>query len=151
MSLNQNPETVEMVRNISDHLDGIVSGKYWYCQNCDTEYLKTDSRCRFDEDDGIFLCPNCGEELYEESIGDYFNEVFGVELTITDSLEYRGCRVCIAWGGPGIWIDTMTEKVELKWWGDDAETFLSHETVKEIDEHFEEEWKQNLEWRGVRI
>ena len=150
MTLNGNPETVEMVTDIRDHLDRILRGMYAFCENCRTEVNL-----------GMFIpeeewelneCPYCGErELRRMKIGDYFDENLGVDFTINDQLEYRGARVCIAWGGPGIWIDTMTEKVELHWWGDDAETFLEKETVEAIDDHFEKEWEYLLESRGVRM
>ena len=148
--LNQNPETLKMVRDITDHLNRIACGEYWYCRNCGYEYHKSDTDIEVDEEN-IGYCPECEEELDTESMWDYFDENLGEEYTVTDGLDYKGCRICVAWGGPGIWIDTMTKKVELAWWGDNAEAYLSRDAIDEIDRTFEEKWEMILDGHGVKI
>lgn len=152
MTLNENPETVRMVEEVRDTIDEILAGEYLYCRNCMTQFRR-DRILAYgtDEDEESLVCPECGDELEEMTVGDYFDDNLGVDFTVDQRLGYRGCRICVAWGGPGIWVDTMTSKVDLRWWGDNAEVMLSNDAVDAIDEHFEEEWETILGCRGVRL
>jgi hypothetical protein len=44
----------------------------------------------------------------------------------------------VAWGGPGIYVDTVRGMVNLYWWGDEAHYPLSGEAVAGLDEVLEE-------------
>jgi len=39
----------------------------------------------------------------------------------------------VAFGGPNIYVDTFTGKVELYWWTERAEWNLEREAIEEID------------------
>jgi len=48
---------------------------------------------------------------------DYIKDVLDIEYTINSDRTFKGARVLIAFGGPNIWINTLTEEVEGYWWG----------------------------------
>jgi len=51
---------------------------------------------------------------------DYLSDLLDIEYTISSNGEYLGARILVAFGGPNIWINTRTRKVEGYWWGDEA-------------------------------
>jgi len=55
---------------------------------------------------------------------DYLSDVLEIKYMTNDddegAGEYLGARILVAFGGPNIWIDTTTRKVEGYWWGDEA-------------------------------
>ena len=75
----------------------------------------------------MYMCPECGEwNSLEEIITEY---IIGA-----NDHEYRGCKICVAWGGPSIYIDTCRGEVALYWWGDNARYDLSTDAVNALDE-----------------
>jgi hypothetical protein len=70
------------------------------------------------------LSEGFGDELnYEgESVTafDYLQDALDIEYIVNSRKEYLGARVLVAFGGPNIWVDTRTGKVEGHWWGDSA-------------------------------
>lgn len=51
---------------------------------------------------------------------DYLSDSLDIEYTISSNGEYLGARILVAFGGPNIWINTRSCKVEGYWWGDEA-------------------------------
>lgn len=49
---------------------------------------------------------------------DYLNDVLDIEYIINGSGILLGARICVAFGGPNIWINTRNRTVEGSWWGD---------------------------------
>ena len=52
---------------------------------------------------------------------DYLSDALDFRWIVQNDLEFIGARVLVAFGGPNIWIDTTTQKVEGYWWGNYAE------------------------------
>ena len=48
---------------------------------------------------------------------DYVFEALDIEYYIGSDGEYRGARLLVAFGGPNIWVDVKTDRVEGYWWG----------------------------------
>ena len=69
---------------------------------------------------------------------DYFDDVYNARYVLDGNLECVAVRIMIAFGGPNIWVDTETERVELYWWGDRASYHLSRAAVEEIDSYANE-------------
>jgi len=61
------------------------------------------------------------EELNEDgepySAMDYVFEALDIEYYIGSDGTYRGARLLVAFGGPNIWVDVKTNRVEGYWWG----------------------------------
>jgi len=65
-----------------------------------------------------------GDELnsddQEMSAFDYLQDALDIEYIVNSKREYLGARVLVAFGGPNIWINTRTKKVEGHWWNESA-------------------------------
>ena len=55
------------------------------------------------------------------SVLDYLDSALDLEFIMGNDGSYRGARVLVALGGPTIWIDTRTSKVEGSWWQESAQ------------------------------
>jgi hypothetical protein len=51
---------------------------------------------------------------------DYLQDALDIEYIVNGKGEYLGAHVLVAFGGPNIWINTRTQRVEGAWWGDSA-------------------------------
>ena len=54
---------------------------------------------------------------------DYLSDALDINYIVNRDKTYKGARILVAFGGPNIWIDTITEKVEGYWGG---ETIIKH-------------------------
>lgn len=82
------------------------------------------------------------EEEGQEATGfDYLENVLDIEWIVDRNKEYLGARVCVAFGGPNIWINTRTGRVEGFWWADSA--FVPYHDALGLDEALEEMWSWN--------
>ena len=105
-------------KRISDDLDAYVEGRV----------------CR---------CPDCGEVNDVSnwdpcSLYDYFDDFLDIDFISNCWKEYKACRVLVAFGGPNIYIDTLSGAVELYWWSDRASFPLSRDTMDAVDEWAED-------------
>ena len=48
----------------------------------------------------------------------YLQDVLDINWILNSDRTYKGARVLVAFGGPNIWIDTVTGEVEGAWWND---------------------------------
>ena len=69
---------------------------------------------------------------------DWAADALDYTITIGADGRYRSSSWCVAFGGPGIWCDTSTQTVELRWWGESASYPLSQAAVDALDELAEE-------------
>ena len=51
---------------------------------------------------------------------DYLTDALDIEYTVNSDKTYKGARVLVSFGGPNIWINTLTEEIEGYWWGMNA-------------------------------
>lgn len=72
------------------------------------------------------------------SMMDYFEDCLDIKYLVNSDKTYNSVRLLVAYGGPNIYVSTITNQVELYWWGDVAKFPLTNEVVKAIDEAFEE-------------
>ncbi len=70
---------------------------------------------------------------------DYLHDCLDIQYIVTGASEYLGARVLVAFGGPNIWINTQSEKVEGYWWGDYAVAPIDGDSLG-LDEALEELW-----------
>ena len=129
-------ENREHCHRIADDLDDYAAGRVKRCPECD-EIVTIDDDC------DVYRCPECGhvadvDEFDTLGMWDYFDDFYDIEYRIGGDRELRSVQVCVAWGGPSIYIDTGTTNVELHWWGDRASWPIDSDTVVSIDEWAEE-------------
>jgi len=83
-----------------------------------------------------------GDELnsddQEMSAFDYLQDALDIEYIVNSKREYLGARVLVAFGGPNIWVNTRTKKVEGYWWNESASA--SFDDGIGLDDALEELW-----------
>ena len=133
---NMDSRNLAHVREIAQKIDNISAGLVYYCEDCGEEItIPQDGELEAD------TCPHCGDQLTQMSFARYFDDHLGVEFrTNGKNHDINSVRVCIAYGGPSIYVDTADAKVKLYWWNDYAEAEFSTEARDEITELFNEIW-----------
>jgi len=69
---------------------------------------------------------------------DYLQDALDIEYIVNGKGEYLGARVLVAFGGPNIWVNTRTQRVEGAWWGDSATAAFTDNVG--LDEALTELW-----------
>lgn len=128
-------ENWEWCKSIANTIDDYCDGRVFKCPECG-EIIT------IDDDREKHLC-GCGylddiDEYEMLSIYDYFEDVYDIEYRIGSDKELRSVCLMIACGGPNIYVDTGSKKVELYWWTERASYPLSSNAVASIDEFAEE-------------
>ena len=129
-------ENREHCKRISDELDAYANGRVCRCPECGELHDLSDAG-------DYFKCPDCGEVSDVDdwdicSMYDYFDDFLDIDFISNCRKEYKACRVLVAFGGPNIYIDTLSGAVELYWWGDRASFPLSRDTMAAVDEWAED-------------
>ena len=79
------------------------------CEECSEEFTLDDNEC----------CPECGSTDYREVSGwEYIGDALDIEHTVGSDGGYLGSRILVCFGGPNIWVDTRTNRVDGHWWQD---------------------------------
>ncbi len=76
-----------------------------------------------------------GGSTWEELL----ERILDVNYIVDYKGDYLGARLCVATGGPGIWINTKTQQVEGYWWNDRA-TCDYRDDAQGLDDYYEELW-----------
>lgn len=127
----------EHCKEIADTLEAITEGRLYKCPNCG----------EFISDNQLFC--GCGQQVdligddenepFEEvTFWDYFGDALDINYITNAKKEYIACRIMVAYGGPNIYVNTWDGKVELRWWTDSAEFWISRDTCNAIDEWAED-------------
>lgn len=124
--MSEQNENLEHVKMIAEELEDVAAGKMRKTK--DGEYVTVE-----DEAD---------DDLYEDcevvSMLEFFKDCLDIDYLVNSEKEYKGVRILVTFGGPNIYVSTISCQVELYWWGDVAKFPLTNEVVKAIDEEFEE-------------
>ena len=135
-TITMSEENWEHCKNIADEIEELVDGNF---VNVDGEAVEV-----LEDEDGEYIMVDGerqnAEDFDQYTLYDYFNDVFDIKYTVDANLEYCGVRLMVACGGPNIYVDTMTKKVQLYWWSDYAEYELASEAVSAIDDIFEDHY-----------
>ena len=130
-------ENREHCKSISDDLDKYVDGSMYTCPDCG-EVIEMPETVG-----DKFKCPCCGcvdevDEFNQLSLYDYFVDLLDIDYLVNHRKEYKGARILVAYGGPNIYIDTISGNVELYWWTDSAKYRMRSDVIDAIDEWAEE-------------
>lgn len=85
--------------------------------------------------------PDYDEERYQDFYTYYLTDNLGIKVThdIQSPDELYSCSICVAWGGPNIYIDTYTECVEGYWgYSGRASASFSKRVTEMIDSEIED-------------
>lgn len=72
-----------------------------------------------------------GEPL---TLWDYFGDVLDIRYIVGARREYIGVELCLAWGGPAIYLDTYNGCIKCRWWGDAFDVYVPHELCALVDD-----------------
>ena len=112
--------TSTLCEDIANELDSYVDG-YMYCDE------DGNVRDASDMDD----IPEDWEQL---SVYDWADDVLDIEYLIGRDGELKASKWCVCTGGPCIWCDTETHRVELYWWGERASYEMSRSAIDALDD-----------------
>lgn len=128
----------EHCKRIAEDLEEYASGNIYRCPECG-------QHCNMEEEnengDTIYKC-SCGciteYEPEQLTLYDWAEDILDIEYRCNSRKEYRSARILVACGGPNIYIDTASERVELYWWTDRASYDIGRDTAAALDEWAEE-------------
>lgn len=131
----------EHCKHIAEEIEKVAHGAIYRCPECGAEFEYDPNAC--DDDTFNYTCPECEavfpeEELEQVTLLDYFEDVLDIEYRVGSDKELRSVCLCVAFGGPTIYVDTNTESVELKWWNWSAWYPIRREVCRQIEDEFEE-------------
>ncbi len=130
-------ENWEHCKHVANELDFFVNENYHVCPYCgETVYFP-------DTVGNKFKCTHCGTvddvERYDAlGLWDYMQDILDIDFIINSQKEYIACRICVAYGGPSIYIDTDEKAICLCWWTESAKYYLSSATVDAVND-----WAEN--------
>ena len=104
------------------------------CEQCEEIAHKLDKLAEYDlyfarEDDG-----------YEVN---YLDDYYDVKWILDHNKDYFACRICVAFGGPNIFIDTWEKCVCGYWGADEVKYPMTFAAVDAVDRVMEEQFR----WR----
>lgn len=131
--MNDTKENYETCERIRDHLVAVCEGRVFRCLECGAMVTDPEGVCK------------CGdmEDMDEWEPVSLFEDmyIYDTEYRIGGDYEYRSVAIMVACGGPNIYIDTESRSVNLFWYNERASAWLPPEVVYEVDELYEEIYK----------
>ena len=115
-------EVIERVERIAEELESLGAS------------LESDTPPSFDDDD----------DEDPDNLKDWLDDNLGVHYTINEDLDVLGVVICVDWGGPNIYVDTLQEVVRGYWGFDEHSVPLSDDLCESIDE-----WAQDKLERAI--
>lgn len=134
--------------DIANELDAIASGDVIRCPICGELVSKPYMEGRdIDLECGCHIDIDDYDDSETINMFEYFEDhALDIEYTISGDMDYKAVRVMITSGGPNIYIDTNTNRVELNWWFDTAYAALSDDAIDAIDAYFNTEYNARRGW-----
>ncbi len=120
-------ENREHCKYIADRVEAYTNGDMYICPECGGHANWNHYAC------------DCGkvidtDEWEQASLWDYFADLLDIDFVIDRNKEYKACRILVAFGGPNIYIDTLSRNVELYWWNERASYPLDPDAVAAVDD-----------------
>ena len=77
----------------------------------------------------------------EASAFDWLGDALNIDYVVgSDRETVKGGRIMVGFGGPNVWVDTMTNTVDVSWWSDEASVRIPREFCERIDDALQELW-----------
>lgn len=128
-------------KQIAEELEAYVDGERYRCPECGEHCNVVEEESESGET--VYKCScGCTTEYEPEqlSVWDWAEDILDIEYRCGSDKAYRSVRILVAFGGPNIYIDTATKRVELYWWTDYASYLISHEAAAALDDWAEDFW-----------
>lgn len=117
-------EVIERVVRIAEELESFGAS------------LESDAPPSFDDDD----------DEDPDNLKDWLDDNLGVHYTINEDLDIVGVVICVDWGGPNIYVDTLQRVVRGYWGLDEHSVPLSEDLCESIDD-----WAQDRMERAIAL
>lgn len=119
-------ELEEQCRWIVEKVEALASGSLY-----DTETGEMIDRDDLED-------PNDYDESRYQNLFDYIADNLGIKIiTGIDGGDYYGAEICVAWGGPNIYIETRDSYVR-GYWGDEVSIPFSYIARDAVDDIIDE-------------
>lgn len=132
-------------QSIANDINAIADGSMFVCEDCGELIRWDQARIAAEDGESVPYCPNCDSELTQAGMRDYFTDVFNIEYRVSSrhDEDLNSVAVCVATGGPEVWVDTKDRKVKKwTWFGAEyEESEISSDACDQILEMFEEIWR----------
>lgn len=130
-------ENWEHCKRISDELEYFIDGNYHHCPECgETVYIP-------DTVGDKFKCPHCGnvsdvDEFEQLTLYDYMENALDFDFLVNSRKEFSAVKILVAYGGPNIYISTISGAIELYWWTDSAKYYMRSDVIDAVNDWAEE-------------
>ena len=114
-------ENVEHVRKIADDLEAIAEGR---------AYIDSDSLDMVIVEDAA----DVPDDAELAGMWEYFDDMLDIDFILDSEFEFKAARICVAWGGPSVYVDTYAHEVALYWWNEYARADLAGYVCDAVDE-----------------
>lgn len=86
--------------------------------------------------------PDVTEDDFVGASGmDYLSDVLDIQYIVNYDRSYRAARVLIGFGGPNVWINTLTSNLEVAWWSEMVYRDLPEAFISGLDDALSELWE----------
>ena len=136
-------ENREHCKHIAEELEKYANGEIYRCPECG-EAIEWNND-QYNSEEASYTCSHCDatfeeSELEALSLWDYLSDALDFRFLMASDKSVIAVKICVAFGGPNIWIDTESQSVELYWWTDRASYPISRAVCDALDEWAEEYW-----------
>lgn len=69
---------------------------------------------------------------------DYLEGVLDFDYIIGSDHKYKAARIMVGMGGPDVWLNTLTETIDVSWWSEVVSAPLPREMVEALDDAMSE-------------
>ncbi len=107
-------------------LDKLAYGMYYDTETCD---VVND------------IPEDCEDEnRYQDLIEYVFDEEYGIKITTSlDGKDLYGAEICMAWGGPNVYINTRDAYIEGYWGSTEVKRPFSYNARDQINDYIDED------------
>lgn len=135
-------ENEDHVKRIARKLTEIADGEWYICHQCGETIHESELGDVVGNE--THECPKCdSDDFTTMDLLDYLDTVYDIEYRVeskhADSI--KSVELCVAFGGPNIYIDTKDCKVKLYWWMEYAEAEFPQHVGDLIRDCFEDVWR----------
>jgi hypothetical protein len=130
----------ESAKEFAVELEKIVGGDMVKCPECGEiiEAVEEDDNGNYD-----YSC-GCSSEIEgdEYTIYDYISDR-ALEIEVYAGLDkrYHGAKIMVSYGGPTVYVNTKTQRIEYHWGSYETFYRLDREVTEAIDDAISEMWQ----------
>ena len=71
---------------------------------------------------------------------DYLEDVLDIQFIVGSDRNYLAARILTGFGGPNVWVNTLTGNLEVSWWSETVYRQLPNDFISGLDDELAELW-----------